>query len=624
MSDNDLNKPVTEYLRYYADPENVFDFAVMVRGNWGAGKTYLINQFVAELKSKGRDKNLYVSLYGITSFRQIDEALFRQLHPVLSSKGMKLAATIGKGLLKATTKIDLDHDGKEDVSVTSNIPDVDLVDYFKTPKECLLIFDDLERCSMKVSDILGYINSFVEHEGFKAIIVANEEDIIKRGDERYAEIKEKLIGQTLTVRSTVKAAFSHFLSLIKDEKVKTYLRSHEEDVQLLHSQSETENLRLLKHALWDFEKMAVCLTATHWKNDEAIGILFRNIIALSFEVRSGRLSEEQLPSVPVDASYQLFRKRTDGKTPADELKTRYPEVEFDQKIATPEWLTAFYIEGWINPEVTRKMLDASPFYASPETLPAWKAAWHGWDIPDEQYEKAVEKVEKQFHDREFTIIGELFQVFGLRLLFSSIGVIGRTKAQVVAECVEYIDDLKKSGHLPDPLEYRRDEGISGWDGLGLFESETPEFADIISHFKACSEEALEETLPTRGRELLDLMKKDVQAFFRQLCVNNVTASPFFDIPILAKIEPEVFVDRVLELDPVSQSSVFSMFEGRYDRGQLDADLKAEKPWLARVAEVFRSKISSLRPMSRYRLKNRIGRTIDRFLPRSTASGTSGK
>ena len=69
--------------------------------------------------------------------------------------------------MKATTKIDIDGDGKEDITLSSSIPDVDLSEYFKTPKECLLIFDDLERCSMKVSDIHGYINSFVEHEGFK-------------------------------------------------------------------------------------------------------------------------------------------------------------------------------------------------------------------------------------------------------------------------------------------------------------------------------------------------------------------------------------------------------------------------------------------------------------------------
>ena len=137
---------------------------------------------------------------------------------------MKLAATFGKAVLKAATRIDLDGDGKEEITVTSNIPDVDLSEYFKTPSECLLIFDDLERCSMNVSDVLGYITAFVEHEGFKAIIVANEDDVLKRDDKRYAEIKEKLIGQTLSIKPYITAALTNFYGLIKEPKTKEYLR----------------------------------------------------------------------------------------------------------------------------------------------------------------------------------------------------------------------------------------------------------------------------------------------------------------------------------------------------------------------------------------------------------------
>lgn len=57
---NDLNNAVLEYLRYYCDPDNSLDYAVMLRGKWGAGKTYLINSFIAELKASGREKNLFV------------------------------------------------------------------------------------------------------------------------------------------------------------------------------------------------------------------------------------------------------------------------------------------------------------------------------------------------------------------------------------------------------------------------------------------------------------------------------------------------------------------------------------------------------------------------------------
>jgi len=610
---NDLNDAVLSYLRYYCDPSNALDYAVMVRGKWGAGKTYLINQFKDELNAKGHEKNLYVSLYGVTSFRQIDEALYRQLHPVLASKGMKLAATIGKAVLKATTKIDFD--GKEDITLTSNIPDVDLSEYFKTPKECLLIFDDLERCSMKVSDILGYINSFVEHEGFKAIIVANEEEILKRPtkDEQYAEIKEKLIGQTLTIQATVDAAVVQFLRLIKNKKAKAYLTKHEEAVRLLHSQSGTDNLRLLKHAMWDFEKLASCLTTHHWKNDRAIGILFRNILTLSFEVRAGRITQEQLGKVVSDAGFRLFKKATDPETPADQLKQRYPEVEFDQKIASSEWIAALFFDGWIDPETTRKMLDASPYFASPESLPAWKVAWHGWDLSDEEYERAVATVEKQFLDRKFEILGELLQVFGLRLSFSNNGAIKQTRTKVVAECKSYIDELKKWNRLPDLRTYGRTERFNSWEGLGLMESQTKEFTEIVEHLDASFDAALNESLPSKGMELLELMRKDVQEVFRKLCLNNVTASPFFDIPVLAKIDPKVFVDHVLKLDPISQASVFSMFQGRYDRRQLDGDLKEERPWLIEVKKYFEQKMTSLRPMSRTRLKNRIGHSIDPLL-----------
>jgi hypothetical protein len=111
---------------------------------------------------------------------------------------------------------------------------------------------------------------------------------------------------------------------------------------------------------------------------------------------------------------------------------------------------------------------------------------------------------------------------------------------------------------------------------------------------------------------------DVQAFFRQLCVNNFIASPYFDIAVLATIKPELFVNHVLELDPTAAASVFSMFQGRYDGGELAARLKGERPWLIEVKKCFEARMASLRPMSRYRLKNQIGHSIDRVLALSSA------
>jgi hypothetical protein len=294
------------------------------------------------------------------------------------------------------------------------------------------------------------------------------------------------------------------------------------------------------------------------------------------------------------------------------LKERYPEVEFDQKLLGPDLLTKLFFEGSIGKDQTRSTLDASPFYASPST-PAWKIAWRGWETTDERYEEAVQIVEEQFRKRDFLVLGELLQVFGLRLVFSGNGVIQKAKEDVVAECKTYIDDLRKAGKLPDEDVRRCEDRPQSWDGLGFFEIGTREFEEISEYLCSSIKEDSRDRLPAKGHQLMELMKTDVQAFFRKLCLNNVEASPFFDVPVLASINAETFVDEVLRLEPSAQGSVFAMFRGRYDRLQLEGDLHAEKSWLERVKAAFEARMLALRPMSKDRLKNRIGHSIDPLL-----------
>ena len=78
---DDPNYHIVAYLREYCKPENDADYAVMLRGAWGSGKTHLVEAFLSARKEEGSPKHLYVSLYGVSTVRQIDEALTRQLHP---------------------------------------------------------------------------------------------------------------------------------------------------------------------------------------------------------------------------------------------------------------------------------------------------------------------------------------------------------------------------------------------------------------------------------------------------------------------------------------------------------------------------------------------------------------
>src|SRR5262249_51412295 len=151
-----------------------------------------------EMKDDEYVKRTYVSLYGKNELNQIDEEIFQKLHPFLGSKGVKLLGAVAKGILKTTTNINLG--SGETISINSQLPDVKLGGLFPTPNDCVIVFDDLERCSIDITDLLGYINSFVEHEGVKVIVLADGGQFVNRSDyDKYKIIKEKTIGKTLEV-----------------------------------------------------------------------------------------------------------------------------------------------------------------------------------------------------------------------------------------------------------------------------------------------------------------------------------------------------------------------------------------------------------------------------------------
>ena len=176
----DRNQHVKDYLEYYINFPKAPHFAVLLNGPWGIGKTFLVEEFMKSLATTGL-RYVRVSLYGLTSFEEVDDALFRAMYPVLENKGVQLVGRTAKMIGK--------HFGWSS--------EFGLKDILDKAKSDVFIFDDLERCAMPVSRVLGYINEFIEREDRKVIIIANEEEL--DGGEEYARIREKLVGKTFEI-----------------------------------------------------------------------------------------------------------------------------------------------------------------------------------------------------------------------------------------------------------------------------------------------------------------------------------------------------------------------------------------------------------------------------------------
>ncbi|WP_407250300.1 P-loop NTPase fold protein [Klebsiella michiganensis] len=82
----DLNNHIIDNLNYYLNTSTP-EYAFMITGGWGAGKTYFIENFIKEynknaIDSQSGNKIIKISLFGFKTTSSIDEMIFQSLHPL--------------------------------------------------------------------------------------------------------------------------------------------------------------------------------------------------------------------------------------------------------------------------------------------------------------------------------------------------------------------------------------------------------------------------------------------------------------------------------------------------------------------------------------------------------------
>jgi hypothetical protein len=604
------NDHIASYiLDYYCKTSFPPGFAVLIDGAWGSGKTHLIKSlFGLDAKKKSDDAPIYISLYGVSSSQQIDEAFFQQLHPILSSKGMKIAGAVMRGLLKTTVKIDLEGIGKGDVAnVNSQMPDIDLPDYLKNSGDKLIIFDDLERCSMPIKEALGYINSLVEHDERRVIIVADESKI---GDDEYISIKEKLIGITFKVSPDFDGAFDNFTTKMSI-KISKICRARKQDIEVLLTQSETDNLRILLQSLWEFERFVSALSTEHIANDAAVTTLLRVFFALSFELRAARATEQEIAAL--EAIHPILANKGNPDF-AVKLRSRYPGTDFNQTLVEFPTIAQALCKGLIDRDAITASLNRHQYFAAPGEEPIWRVLWTLPMRDDQDEGQVVNKIEEQFANRKFVEDGEILHVIGLRFWLADIGVLKKSREDILNEGKSYVDDLFDAGKLSEIHPHQFDlRGLDmGWEGLGFRENHTDEFQKFRTYLKKKQMVVFDDSLPEKSQELVEAMKLSADEFLKRIASVPGSDNTYFSVPILSKIRPADFAKTLFELPAEKRRTAFIALSLRYEHGVRDG-LEPEIPWLRQVVDELKVSGAKLPPIARSHLNGVLAEIFDPIL-----------
>nr|WP_085960606.1 P-loop NTPase fold protein [Cylindrospermum stagnale] len=596
------------YLDYYCGL-SAPGFAVLLKGEWGSGKTWFIKRFINKyrrenLKDK-KQKFLYVSLYGVTSFLEIEDTFFQQLNPVLSSKEMAITGKILKGLLKGTLKIDLNGDSKDDGALNIQIPDINLPDYLKNTDKSILIFDDLERCQMDIGNILGYINYFVEQQDLKVVIVANENELLKQ--DKYNTIKEKLIGKTFGVAPDFDGSLENFICSVNNLKVRTFLTDNGQLMQEVYKTAECENLRILKQIVLDFERIFEKLPEKGRSKPDFLKDILKLLMAFSIEIRRGKMLPKDISKLREEYILLISKQQSSRQATSSSIKKNSAEeaplqimlgkytvlnLNLHEPFPSKVWWEIFFDKGILDTQELDQSLLTSKYFQDEHT-PNWVRLWHFYRLTDNDFDDLLKKVELQYVNREFTVLGEIKHITGLLLKFSDVGLYCKTKEEIIQDSKLYIDHLKDNNQLDivSPLYSLVEDNYGGLIFQGR---EINEFTDFCSYIDQVRESARDVNLPSAGKDLLVIMQSDIWKFNRMVCQNNShngdsLKQRYYDVPIFKHILPEEFIEKFLPMDYKDRDSILSILKQRYELVHIHEKLLEELDWLKSVRSLLLEK-----------------------------------
>jgi hypothetical protein len=556
--------------------------ALLIDGPWGVGKTHFQ---AAIMRVFGAGKVwLYVSLYGVSSKSDIDNAVFSALYPVLTGNGAAVVGALGNAALNFVN-IELKIDPKA---------------LFDRKSIDVIVFDDLERSSLPAAELLGYINNYVEHEheGLKVILLANMAEMADQVE--FQRTREKVVGRTIRIEPDFKAAFPAFLKNVRDPEVRSQLAFKEDVFENRFLESKVGNLRLVQQAVSDIGRLAEVMEPTHRENTSLFSAVVELILILSIELRSGGIQVGEI----VDRRNQWIHGAIANEAnPIRRLSEKYPGAPLVEAPLSDDVLHSLLIDGVVDAERVKADLNQSRWFVSDQEA-AWRRVWRSHELPDAIVEPAIEEMNQLYDTRGYHLAGEILHVLGQRLWLADIGRIPLTRAEVEIDGRAYIDAVRDAGVL-EP--HNRDDFIrnTGYDGLGYTQAETEEFRRLAAYLSDQRTVADQRRRPDQAAELFNELKGDFELFTRRILHNGGSDSRWSRTAILNHLDPEAVSGWLIEQHPAVQREVLMSLSIRYDHDALNRDLADERPWLDALRTTLERQSANLPPVARDRLVKNI-------------------
>ncbi len=547
---NQLDDTILKYL----DTTDT-DYAILLNGDWGSGKTYYLTDHLIPLLSKEKNeiKCLYVSLFGVKNTNDLSKKILLEIFPILKSKVSKGIGALGKTALSYFGI----HggDGASD----------ELLDQInKIDRNTLLIFDDLERLDADaLIEVVGYINQFVEHDKAKIVIAANTKEIkeLDKKNNKLSLYLEKVIRYSIDFAVPFKETS---FEIFNKHKISAEFQTHIESafvkgnnrnlrtLQFICSisgeliESIPESIKESEHGP-EIEKLVICFASAIAIEMKTLGLKiedFKRLASYSMNVPLGSLFDQFTDVSVEDVGKNKKRLVKKGNEIVDHIhKTYFTSTQMMYFESILNYLYKGFLVKDLFVEELQKCQEHLKKIKGTEEGAVWNALMN-WILMEEQELKTY--VEKAIDFAEH----------------------GRYSLEIYYQLFLFVRNLKKRGIFSikeKELYERLNKGLSKCKAtelhIQLFDAPDSDdkqlkklYDSVISaHYKNSSEVAQKE-----AEIHIDILFKDPVEYKKKYLDKESVDLPTFN----STISPKDFVAKFDELSNANKYELCGIFHSR--------------------------------------------------------------
>ena len=625
----DLVESILDYIR-----SDYTDYAVMLNGEWGSGKTHFWNNKIKkkiesmQLNGK-RYTTIYMSLYGISNLEEISKKIFMETTQLMDKNLRRFMNSKGQETIPEYAKTGIDM--ANFFGVTQNGNKLDYAEFFATDDK-VLCFDDLERANVDVIDILGYINNFVEHDHIKTIIICNEKELatklkssnlemktfiatylldkqneLNKSDKPmvekiqdkiehvfdkandYERIKEKLIGETFEYAPKFDYIINGILMRYENNpELIRFLRENTGIIISTFNRSGTRNLRILKHALNDFKKIYEMVNKSYSNtSNRVMQTMLIFTIAVSFEIKAGKITKEKFINIKDNEEYKSIlvssRILMDNR--------QFYIKEFDQNYYynfKAEYRFFKFIEYYVRTRIFdmklfKENMDTIRNTVDTENLPSYKRLLteEYWKISDNEFEAVIEDIIEDVKEGKIKLI-DIVKIFAYFSYFSRKGLIKYD--------LKTLKSMFFNGMNMSSLTSEYCSNIEEELGKIAIEEVEEDMEEILKHFHKLNDQLLDKMYREKAEEIMKCIPMKMEQFYEKFdreCMK---------VPIFKYYDPFQLFQRI---SCASNEDIVLIKEKLLDRAnrytkQIEPEMKNIKQFKQIVDDYIKGKESTIK------------------------------